>query len=254
MEPATVDAETRIQLCGRLVVRIEGRRLEHALPSRQGRLLFVYLALNRLRPVHRDELVEAIWCGQSAAAPDAALAALVSRLRRALGANRVPAHGEVRLVLPPDAFVDVEAANEAIHRAESALRRGEWAAVWGPARVALHTALRGFLPDERAEWVEQQRRRLDEIALRAYECIAASGLELGGSELDAVRRAAHALVERMPYRESGYRHLMEVLHREGNDGEALLVYERLRGLLREELGASPSAATQEVHQRLLAGR
>jgi DNA-binding SARP family transcriptional activator len=248
-----LEPETRIQLCGRLAVRIEGRRVEHELPSRQGRLLFVYLAVHRLRPVHREELVEAIWGGRPPAAPDAALAALVSRLRRALGPAHVPAHGEVRLVLPPDAFVDLEAANEAIHRAESAVRREEWVDVWAPARIALHTALRGFLQGEDAEWVEVQRRRLEEIALRAYECVAASGLALGGGELDSARRAANALIERMPYRESGYRHLMEVLHQEGNDGEALMVYGRLRALLRDELGASPSQATQEMHRRLLTG-
>jgi DNA-binding SARP family transcriptional activator len=243
--------EVHLQLCGRLVVRVGDCRLENLLPSRQGRLLFVYLAVNRLRPVHRDELIEAIWGEQAPATPEAALAALVSRLRRVLGAERMPAHGELRLVLPDDVFIDLEAAAEAIHRAESAVRRQDWAEVWAPARVALHTALRGFLPGEDAPWVEQQQRRLEEMVLRSYECIAASGLELGGSELDAARRAGTALMERMPYRESGYRYLMEVLHREGNDGEALMVYERLRSLLRDDLGADPSRATQEFHQRLL---
>lgn len=243
--------ETRIQVCGRLVARIDGRRYEHELPSRQGRLLFAYLVVHRLRPVHREELVEAIWGEAIPASPDAALAAVTSRLRRVLGPQRLPAHGEVRLALPDDAFVDLEAASEAIHRAESAVRRQEWAEAWGPARVALHTALRGFLAGEEADWIEVQRRRLEELVIRAYECIAASGLGLGGTELDSARRAGHALIERMPYRESGYRHLMEVLHREGNDAEALLVYERLRALLREELGVDPSAATQDFHRRLL---
>jgi DNA-binding SARP family transcriptional activator len=56
-------AETRVHLCGRLVVRIEGRRVEEALPSRQGRLLFAYLALTRARPVTREELTDALWRG-----------------------------------------------------------------------------------------------------------------------------------------------------------------------------------------------
>jgi len=211
----------------------------------------VYLVVNRLRPLHRDELVEAIWGDDLPSAPDAALAALVSRLRRIVGPDSIPTHGEIRLVLPPDTFVDLEAASEAIHRAESAIRREEWVEVWAPARVALHTALRGFLTGEEAGWVNQQRRRLDEIVIRAYECIAMSGLALGSTELDSARRAGNALIDRMPYRESGYRYLMDVFHREGNDAEALLVYERLRSLLRDELGASPSPVTQEFHQRLL---
>ena len=90
----------------------------------------MYLVVNRLRPLHRDELVEAIWGDDLPSAPDAALAALVSRLRRIVGPDSIPTHGEIRLVLPPDTFVDLEAASEAIHRAESAIRREEWVEVW----------------------------------------------------------------------------------------------------------------------------
>ena len=56
----------RIQLCGRLIVELQGRRLEDSLRGRQGRLLFAYLALNRDRPVRRDELAEALWSGKGA--------------------------------------------------------------------------------------------------------------------------------------------------------------------------------------------
>jgi DNA-binding SARP family transcriptional activator len=44
---------------------------------------------------------------------------------------------------------------------------------------------------------------------------------------------------------------MQALERQGNIAEALRVYERLRGLLREELGVAPSPAVQRTHQRLL---
>ena len=57
---------TRIQVCGRLIVELQGRRLEDTLRGRQGRLLFAYLALNRDRPVRRDELAEALWSGKGA--------------------------------------------------------------------------------------------------------------------------------------------------------------------------------------------
>ena len=44
---------------------------------------------------------------------------------------------------------------------------------------------------------------------------------------------------------------MEVLAARGNPAEALLVYDKLRVRLREELGTTPSDATQAVHRRLL---
>jgi len=43
----------RVQVCGSIVVEDAGRRLETELPSRQGRVLFAYLVLNRARAVPR---------------------------------------------------------------------------------------------------------------------------------------------------------------------------------------------------------
>ncbi len=51
----------RIQLCGRLVVHLGGRRVEDTLPGANGRLLFAYLVLNRLRRIDRDELLTAVY-------------------------------------------------------------------------------------------------------------------------------------------------------------------------------------------------
>jgi DNA-binding SARP family transcriptional activator len=55
-----------------------------------------------------------------------------------------------------------------------------------------------------------------------------------------------------PLRESGYVLLMDTLAAGGNPAEALVVYERLRVLLRDELGVPPGAVAQERHRRLLA--
>jgi DNA-binding SARP family transcriptional activator len=220
------------------------------LPGRQGRLLFAYLTLQRRRLVTRSELVEALWPIAPPAAADSALNAVLSKLRRALGADALDGRGELRLALP-GAWVDVEAAFEAIHRAEGAVARGAWAEVWGPARVALHIARRGFFPSEEAPWVEEQRRSLADLELRALETIAESSLELGPGEHDSALRSGRDLVRLKPHRESGYRLLMHALAAEGNTAEALGVYEQLRVRLRDDLGASPSRATQELHRSLL---
>jgi len=53
--------ETRIQLCGQLVVQLGGRRIEDTLPGANERLLFAYLVLNRLRRMDRDELLTAVY-------------------------------------------------------------------------------------------------------------------------------------------------------------------------------------------------
>lgn len=243
---------TRIQLCGRLVVRIDGRRVEHKLPGRQGRLAFAYLAANRMRPIPRRELAEALWPERLPGNVDSSLAALLSKLRRVVGATALTGRSTLDLALPEGALIDVEAAFEAIHRAEAATGRGDFADAWGPARVALHTASRVFLPGESSLWIDERRRGLDEVRLRALECVARAGLGMGATEHDSALRSGRALIELAPLRESGYRLLMQALVARGDAAEALVVYDVLRCRLRDELGVAASPATQAVYRRLLA--
>jgi len=199
----------------------------------------------------RDELKDVLWGHDVPAACDSVLSGVLSRLRHALGSDLILGRTEISLALPPDAWIDLEAAREAIHRAECALESAAWTEAWGPARVALNVSRRGFLPWEDAPWIDERRRFLRGVNVRALECVARVGLALGGLELVDAERSARALVELEPYRESGYRLLMEVLAAEGNDADALRVYDHLRRLLREELGAAPAAATQALHKQLL---
>jgi DNA-binding SARP family transcriptional activator len=92
---------------------------------------------------------------------------------------------------------------------------------------------------------------LDDLRVRGLECLAATGLGIGATELTTAERAARRLVREAPFRENGYRLLMEVLAAQGNVAEALRVHDGLRRLLREELGIAPGAEVQEVYDRLL---
>ena len=229
-----------MQLCGRFVVELGGRRVEGELPGRQGRLLLAYLVANRARTATREEVLEALWPDGR----DGGLAPLLSKLRRV-----VPLDG-----LRPDVpglWVDVEAAAAAVHRAESALALGRPHEAWGPSQVAMFVAARPFLAGEDAPWIDEERRALSALHVRAVEAYAAATVGVGGTELAAAVRAARRLVELEPYRETGYRILMDALDREGNTAEALRVYETLRCRLRDDLGVSPSQATEDLHRRLL---
>jgi pentatricopeptide repeat protein len=242
---------TRVQLCGPLVVERGEDRLDGRLPGRQGRLLFAFLAVNRHRVADRAELVEAVWPGSGPSSTESALNALLSKLRSTLGEQALPRRSSVRLDLG-SAWVDVDAAIAAAHRAESAVALGDWARAWAPALVAMFVSEREFLPGEDFVWVDEHRRQLAEVRLRALDCYAAAGLGLGGTELAAADRAARQLVRLAPLRESGYRHLMRALASQGNIAEALRVYGELCDLLREELGAVPSPTTREVYEQLVA--
>jgi SARP family transcriptional regulator, regulator of embCAB operon len=144
-----------------------------------------------------------------------------------------------------------EAARHAVHRAEAAVAARDWPRAWSASQAALCTARRDFLAGEEAPWVLQWRSFLEQLEVRALECYTAASIGIGASELAAAERCARVLIEKEPFREAGYRLLMEAQRAMGNSAEAMHVYDGLRRLLRDELGMSPSAETQEVHKRLL---
>ena len=242
---------TRIQLCGRLSVEIGGSQLAHELRGRQVPLLLAYLLLNRDRYIGREELIGALWPFRAPRSQDAALRTLLSRLRSALGASTLAGREELILTLPEPVWIDVEAAVQEVQRAQRTLDRGDVRSAWALAQVPLNVAGRGLLPGTQAAWLEPRRRELEDVRLRALEVIGRAGLAMGGTQLASAERAARSLIEAEPYRESGYALLMEVLALQGNLAEGLRVYDRLRTLLRDELGTMPSAETIAVHERLV---
>ncbi len=106
--------------------------------------------------VTRSALVEALWPDEPPAGIESALSAVLSKIRKTVYPGCLEGRGDVRLVLP-DVWVDVEAAAEAIHRAEATIARDSWVEAWGPARVALHIVRREFLLGESVLWVEEKR-------------------------------------------------------------------------------------------------
>jgi len=76
---------TRIQLRGRLVVRLDGERVDDALPGAKGQVLFAYLVLNRFRRMDRDELLIAVYGEEATSDHHPRLNVLLSRLRQVVG-------------------------------------------------------------------------------------------------------------------------------------------------------------------------
>jgi DNA-binding SARP family transcriptional activator len=247
----------RVYLAGEVQVE-HGELLlrESGLPSRQGRLAFVYLAAERERAVSRSELAELLWPGCVPASWTVALSAIVSKLRDRLarvGLSRsqvlVQAFGCYQLRLPAGTWVDLEAAASALHQAEGALLASEAQAAYGPALIATVIARRPFLPGEDSPWAERRRAALLDLLVRALECLSQASAANGEMELAVAH--AREVVRIEPFRESGYRLLMSLLWSLGERAEAMRVYDQCRRLLADELGVSPSAETAALHRQLL---
>ncbi|HSC49916.1 MAG TPA: BTAD domain-containing putative transcriptional regulator, partial [Gaiellaceae bacterium] len=153
------------------------------------------------------------------------------------------------LTLPPGAWIDVHAAATAVEQAEAARAAGELDLTRAHASTAAELARRVFLPGEAGPWVEDQRRDLRDLLVRALECLRDVALA-DGEFGEAVRYAAE-ITELEPFRESSYRALMQAHAAAGNPAEALRVYERCRRFLADELGAYPSSESEAVYRELL---
>ncbi|MFI8917366.1 BTAD domain-containing putative transcriptional regulator [Streptomyces sp. NPDC053513] len=212
------------------------------------RALLTVLALRAGRVVPVPDLVDEVWHGDEppADAP-AALQALVGRLRRALGRDRVvSAEGGYRLDARPE-DVDVRrferlaaeglAALGAADPARAAALLDEALGLWrGPAFADL--------PDREAEAARWEARRLDARRARLDAALALGGAEAALPELTALC-AAHPLDE--PLQALRIRALRDT----GRAAEALAAYESVRRSLATRLGADPSPALRALHAELL---
>jgi DNA-binding SARP family transcriptional activator len=247
----------RIYLAGSIGVERDGRFVpQRDLPGAQGRLVFSILALERDRAVPIDELAVELWGEDPPRAWDAALRALISKVRSALAPvgigdteALVSALGSYQLRLPPRTWIDVEAATDATHRAESALRAGNREEANGWTLVAGSIARRPFLQGIDAPWAAQRRQGLQALRVRSLECRAQ--ILIGKADHGLAIRDLEEVLGLEPFRETAYLLLMQAHAANGNRAEALRVYDRCRKRLSEELGADPSPEVEAQYLGIL---
>ncbi|MBA9004218.1 BTAD domain-containing putative transcriptional regulator [Thermomonospora cellulosilytica] len=213
------------------------------------RLLLARLALARGRPVPSEVLIDDLWEADPLADATNALQALVSRLRKAVGAAAVElTGGGYRL----RADVDAPRFEELAARGRRELAADRPAAAVASLDVALGlwtgVAL-SDLPD--VSFVRTAVARLEELRLGAVEDRFEAALRLGRhgevlADLEASARA-HPLRERLAVLR------MRALHAAGQQSAALAAYEEIRGALAEQLGVDPGAELRQVHLALLRG-
>src|SRR5258708_5699909 len=250
----------RIYLTGRVTIEGGGRAIDQdAFPGKQGLLTFSRLAIDRARALSRDDIANLLWPEKAPRAWDAALHSIVSKLRVLLAKTGLKkseaissALGCYQLCLPGDAWVDIEAAMDAIHEAEGFAKARKWRQAWAAAQVAYHVSRRPFLAGEDGAWVDEQRGRLRAVHARACECLADAYIRNG--EPTVAVTVAQELVSGQPFRETGYQALMRAHAAAGNRAEALWVYENCRKIISDELGVAPSSETNAVYLKVLRSR
>jgi predicted ATPase/DNA-binding SARP family transcriptional activator len=234
----------------RVLGGIELKRRGQSVPigGPKPRLALALLASRRGSVVSTDRLCDELWGGNLPADPLGVLQSHLSRLRRAL-------RPEAEIVARPPGYA-LQVPDDAIDagRFEELCKRASSSASPKATVELLEGALacwRGSAFEEFAEyeWARLEAVRLDELRILAQEDLLDARLALGGHA--AVIGELEALVTRHPLRERFWRQLIVALYRSGRSAEALRRAERLRMVLREELGLDPSPALRELEARVL---
>ncbi|MET9951541.1 BTAD domain-containing putative transcriptional regulator, partial [Streptomyces sp. NPDC006339] len=211
------------------------------------RALLAVLALRAGRAVPVGLLVDEVWGAEPPADPVAALQALVGRLRRAVGHERVlSTDGGYRLAAAPD---DVDAHRFVRLAAEGtreldAGRPGRAAELLGEALALWKGPVLADLPDRAAEAARWEARRLD-----ARRAALTAALALG--EAAAVLPELDALCVDHPLDEPLHALRLRALRDAGRSAEALAAYDAVRRALADRLGADPSPELRALHAELL---
>jgi DNA-binding SARP family transcriptional activator len=214
-----------------------------ALGSKKARQLLRELALARGRPISADSIAEILWGDELPRDPPAQVAVLISRLRGVLGAESIT-HGDAGYALRYQ-WLDIEAAERLTGDAEHRLARERYAAALGAARGAL-ALLRSASPSETVAGSLAGRltARARHVCTRALLAV--------GDHAGAVDVAQQAL-DSDSLDEEALRLAMTAMAAASRSPAALALYEVFRERLADELGVSPSAATDLVHRALLRG-
>ena len=209
---------------------------EVAVNGRKQRALLALLVLRANRAVSEDALIEALWGEEASSRAGNNLHVLVSRLRAALGADRVLRTASGYLIRLEEDELDLER----FERLRQEQRFAEALALWRDLPLAEFA----YEP-----WAGSEVGRLEELRLLVLEERIEADLAAGmhGELVGELR----SLVTEHPLRETLRRHLIVALYRCGRQAEALEAYRDTRRMLNDELGLEPTPALRELEGAVL---
>lgn len=224
--------------------------LSAPLPTGKARRALAVLAERRGEVITVGTLIDALWDGEPPERADRNVAALISRLRGALGRDRIEG-SSVGYRLDPAVDVDLHEAAELVETAEFELARGRpaLASTSGEQAAKLLDADTALGDEREDEWVRVLRERVRVLLRRARIVWCAAALELGTH--DTAVQVGSAALQADPFDEDACRTVMLAHQRAGRPGAALLAYRGLRETLVQHLGIDPAPATQALHLAVL---
>lgn len=228
------------------------------IPASKPKLLLALLVTRPNQVVSADQLIDELWDGTPPASARTLLHGYIADLRGILEPERAPrtpatilrtqSPGYVLACLPED--VDATTFEHLVRRAREAFQRQDAAA----ARGFLDEALDLWQGDpfgavRDAPALQPARTRLEQLHLSAVEDRVM--LDLRDGQDATLVPELERLVAQHPLRERLWAALLLALYRSGRQADALAAYERIAGVLRDQLGADPGPELSRTHAAIL---
>jgi DNA-binding SARP family transcriptional activator len=250
IEPPPELDEVRFRILGPLeIASDDGRPV--AIGGKRVGVLLAALLLHRGELVPADRLIEELWGAESPDDPRGALQAAASRLRKAIGADRLVSRAGGYAVVVRPGELDADQFEALAREGRQLLDAGDCASAAARLREALALWRGPALVDFAYEsFAQSEISRLEELRLAALEDRLEADLGAGGH--GHVVAELEALVAGHPLRERFRAQLMLALYRSGRQAEALAAYRSARNTFVEELGLEPGAALQGLERAILA--
>lgn len=260
-----------IDVLGALAVRENGLSITPTAPKPRQVLALLALHADQVVPV--SALIEELWAGEPPRSARTTLQTYVLQLRALIatalerggpggapgpGAEGAPRTAKDVLVTLPGGYLlssgggtlDVREFDRLAGTGYRAMDAGDFA---GAARL-LREALAlwsgpAFADVQGGVQLDMETRRLEETRLCALDQRIEADLRLGRHR--ELLAELTVLASRYRTHENLHGQFMLALHRSGRRGEALDVYQRLRGTLVRELGLEPSVALRRLQRSIL---
>lgn len=244
----------RYEILGPLRI-IDGKTTK-TIKAQKVEILLTALIIRADQVVSAEQLIREIWGEEPPRSATAGLYVYISQIRKLF--RRPGTDASPVLTRPPGYMLTLGSDGLDLHDFTRLLKMGRTQLRSGGYEAAVRSfedalaLLRGpFLPDDvaRGPILQGFRTWLNESQLECMESLMDARMALGRHR--ELVSDLYLLSTEHPMREAFHRQLMLALHRSGCRGDALLVYQRVRRTLREELGVEPGTALKDVQRAIL---
>lgn len=229
---------------GRIVLSVDGQDVKPRIAKSLA--LLAYLASVPSHQASREDLLLALFDGQSDESSRAYLRQAAHRLREALPPGIGPVFTGNTLAFSTPVILDTESTRFEALIAKAARLRGQGRLETLLKALAIVDAGE-YLPGLESAWATQRREEFEEHAVQAR--LQAAQMAFTTQQYRQAEQLAEQVVAQDPYKESAWRILMRIASATGNEDGVMGSFRRCKTAL-SELGITPSDSTQQMFERL----